>query len=122
MHRPFIYALYYPNHIKIENDFSLIGLSLNFKEMSIDRFPCLGYAYQAIKKGGLYLSVLNASNEAAVYLFLNNRISFLEIENIVNKEISSLDYERDYVPSLEERMSISKSIYSRILLEHGVIL
>ena len=122
MHRPINYALNYPNHTKIENDFSLIGLSLNFKEMSIDRFPCLGYSYQAIKKGGLYLSVLNASNEAAVYLFLNNRISFLEIENIVNKEISSLDYERDYVPSLEERMSISKSIYSRILLEHGVIL
>jgi 1-deoxy-D-xylulose-5-phosphate reductoisomerase len=100
----------------------MIGISLNFKELSIDRFPCLGYAFTALKKGGLYLAALNASNEAAVYLFLNNMISFLEIEEIICKEINSLNYERSYNPSLEERLNVSKEIYERILLEHGVIL
>ena len=121
MHRPIAYALNYPKHQSLNSNFSMIGISLNFKELSIDRFPCLGYAFTALKKGGLYLAALNASNEAAVYLFLNNMISFLEIEEIICKEINSLDYERSYNPSLEERLNVSKEIYERILLEHGVI-
>lgn len=122
MHRPIAYALNYPKHQNLNSNFSMIGISLNFKELSVDRFPCLGYAFTALKKGGLYLAALNASNEAAVYLFLNNMISFLEIEEIICKEINSLDYERSYNPSLEERLNVSKEIYERILLEHGVIL
>lgn len=122
MHRPIAYALNYPKHQNLNSNFSMIGISLNFKELSIDRFPCLGYAFTALKKGGLYLAALNASNEAAVYLFLNNMISFLEIEEIICKEINSLEYERSYNPSLEERLNVSKEIYERILLEHGVIL
>lgn len=122
MHRPIAYALNYPNHVKYENDFSLIGVSLNFKEMSLDRFPCLGYAIEAYKKGGLYLAALNASNEAAVYLFLNKKITFLEIEKIIYREINCSLYERDYTPSLEERLRISKEIYEKILLEFGAIL
>ena len=122
MHRPIAYALNYPKHQSLNSNFSMIGISLNFKELSIDRFPCLGYAFDALKKGGLYLAALNASNEAAVYLFLNGKIAFLEIEKIIYKEINSLDYERSYNPSLEERLNVSKEIYERILLEHGVIL
>ena len=122
MHRPIAYALNYPNHVRLNNDFSLIGVSLNFKEMSLDRFPCLGYAIEAYKKGGLYLAALNASNEAAVYLFLNRKISFLEIEKIIYREINSSCYDRDYIPSLEERLRVSKDIYEKILLEYGAIL
>ena len=122
MHRPIAYALNYPIHQSLNSNFSMVGLSLNFKELSLDRFPCLGYALEALKKGGLYLAALNASNEAAVYLFLNNKISFLQIEEIICKEINCLDYERSYNPSLEERLDVSKKIYEKILLEHGVIL
>lgn len=122
MHRPIAYALNYPNHVNLDNDFSLIGISLNFKEMSLDRFPCLGYAIEAYKKGGLYLAALNASNEAAVYLFLNKKITFLDIEKIIYKEINDSKYDRDYIPSLEERLMISKEIYEKILLEYGAIL
>ena len=120
MHRPIAYALNYPKHIELEKDFSLVGVSLNFKELSTERFPCLGYALDSLKKGGLYPAVLNASNEAAVYLFLNERINFLEIEKIIYKEINSLEYDRDYTPSLEERLMVSKDIYNKILLEYGV--
>ena len=122
MHRPICYALNYPNHVELNSNFSLVGISLNFKEMSLERFPCLGYAIKAYKKGGLYLAALNAANEAAVYLFLNRKISFLEIEKIIDKEINDSSYDRNYIPSLEERLMVSKNIYEKILLEHGAIL
>ena len=53
------------------------------------------------------MAVLNASNEAAVYLFLNGKISFLEIEHIIEREITNDIYDRSYIPSLEERVEIS---------------
>lgn len=123
MRVPIAYALNYPEHIfqtGKDLDFSL--LDLHFKELSFQRFPCLKYAYDAALKGGLYLPVLNAANEAAVYLFLNGYISFLEITNIIGIEINKLEYSREYVPSLEERLKVSQEVYSNILKEHGVII
>ncbi|MDE7213610.1 MAG: 1-deoxy-D-xylulose-5-phosphate reductoisomerase, partial [Anaeroplasmataceae bacterium] len=89
MRIPIAYALAYPTHLKGETErLNLKGCLLHFDELSLDRYPCLVYAYKAAKKGGLYLAVLNAANEAAVYLFLNKKISFLEIEHIIEKEIN----------------------------------
>ena len=123
MRIPIAYALAYPTHLAGEVErLDLKGCSLHFGELSKDRYPCLGYAYEAAKKGGLYLAVLNASNEAAVYLFLNKKISFLEIEHIIEKEISSLVYERSYTPSLEERITVGKEVYLKILKEYGEII
>lgn len=85
------------------------------------RYPCLEYAYLAAEKGGLYLAVLNASNEAAVHLFLNKRIKFLEIESIILEEISKKKYEREAIPSLEERLKVSREVYERIVKEHSKI-
>ena len=123
MRIPIAYALAYPTHLKGEVEkLDLKGCSLHFGELSKDRYPCLGYAYEAAKKGGLYLAVLNASNEAAVYLFLNKKISFLEIEHIIEKEIYSSIYERSYTPSLEERITVGKEVYLKILREYGEII
>lgn len=68
------------------------------------------------------MTVLNASNEAAVYLFLNHYISFLEIEHIIAEEINKLEYERTEVPSLEERILVGQEVYQNILKKYGVIL
>lgn len=123
MRIPIAYALAYPKHILGEVEkLNLKGCSLHFNELSMDRYPCLGYAYDAAKKGGLYLAVLNASNEAAVYLFLNKKISFLQIEHIIEKEIHSSVYERSYPPSLEERITVGKNVYLKILKEYGEII
>lgn len=123
MRIPIAYALSYPTHLAGEVEkLDLKGCSLHFGELSKDRYPCLGYAYEAAKKGGLYLAVLNASNEAAVYLFLNKKISFLEIEYIIEKEIYSSIYERSYTPSLEERITVGKEVYLKILKEYGEII
>jgi len=120
MRIPISYALFYPRHKKIDlPKLNLLNLNLSFEELSKLRYPCLDYAYRALDKGGLYLAVLNASNEAAVYLFLNGKISFLEIEHIIEREITNDIYDRSYIPSLEERVEISKVVYQKILKKYG---
>lgn len=120
MRIPISYALFYPRHERIDlPKLNLLNLNLSFEELSKLRYPCLDYAYRALDKGGLYLAVLNASNEAAVYLFLNGKISFLEIEHIIEREITNDIYDRSYIPSLEERVEISKVVYQKILRKYG---
>ena len=120
MHTPISYALRYPSHmIKDSEALNLVGLNLEFKELSTKRFPCLGYAYDAARKGGIYYAVLNASNEAAVYLFLHDKIEFLDIEKIIYEEINNSEYENiNY--DIESIVYISNKIILKILNEHGV--
>lgn len=120
MHTPIQYALRYPSHMnKGFESLNLLNLSLEFKELSKLRYPCLDYAYKAASKGGIYYAVLNAANEAAVYLFLNDFIEFLSIENIIFEEINNNEYENiEY--NLENIVSVSKEIISKILLRYGV--
>ncbi len=123
MRIPISYALAYPQHRALAvKHVSFKACTLHFDNLSMERYPCLSYAFLAAKKGGLYLAVLNASNEAAVHLFLQGRISFLKIEQIIYEEICSEAYERSYTPSLEERISVGKSVFAKIIKEYGEIL
>ncbi len=63
--------------------------SITFEELSLERYPCLAYAIEAGKTGHTMPTVLNASNEAAVSLFLNDKIEFLDIENIVREQMDN---------------------------------
>ena len=63
-------------------ELDLSHLSLNFSPMDYYKYPSLKLAYDAIQRGGIYPCILNASNEAAVSLFLNDKISFLDIFKI----------------------------------------
>ena len=114
MHTPIAYALRYPKHEPITNKpLDLIGLSLNFKELSFDRYPCLKYAYDAVHKGGIYPAVLNAANEAAVWLFLNDKIEFLDIEKIIYDEINNDKY-LSYDYTLDNIIKVSYMIMDNI--------
>ena len=103
---PIQYALTYPDR-KVADweslDLSKIG-SLNFEPPSFDRFPCISLAYEALKKGGSYPAVLNVANEQAVYRFLNNEISFIDIPIIIEKACAKHEYIKQ--PSLEELIYI----------------
>ena len=59
--------------------------------MDFSRFPLLKLAYEVGRKGGLYPTVYNASNEVAVELFLEEKISFLDIEKIVTDAVREYD-------------------------------
>jgi len=57
--------------------------SLTFDKVDKDKFPCLGLAYLALKKGGTAPAVLNAANEMAVNAFLSKRIRFIDIASLI---------------------------------------
>lgn len=86
MRVPISHALMYPDRLKNASkerlDLAKMA-TLHFQEMSMERFPCLQYAYDAGKVGGTLPTVLNAANEVAVDLFLNKQISFLDIEKLI---------------------------------------
>jgi 1-deoxy-D-xylulose-5-phosphate reductoisomerase len=62
--------------------------TLSFYEPDTERFPCLQLAYDAVDIGGTAPAVLNAANEIAVYAFLEDRIGFLDIPNIITQALA----------------------------------
>jgi 1-deoxy-D-xylulose-5-phosphate reductoisomerase len=90
MRIPIQYALSYPERIPSKSSrlsLTQVG-ALHFKEMDFDRFPCLKMAYDCGKIGGTAPTVFNAANEIAVARFLKKEISFLQIEEIIEKMIA----------------------------------
>lgn len=87
MRVPIQYALFYPN--RVENNFKSLSLfdigSLTFEKPDKEVFKCLNLAFDSLKVGGTMPAVLNAANEESVSLFLNKKISFLDIGNINEK-------------------------------------
>ena len=87
MRLPIQHALTYPEIIN--TPFEKLKLhehsEINFYKMDFDKFVMLKLAYECGKKGGLYPCVLNASNEICVYSFLEKKIGFTDIFDIVQK-------------------------------------
>jgi len=82
---PILYALTYPD--RIPSPFGRIGLSelsrLDFQEVDPRRYPAVGLAREALRAGGAMPAVLNAANEVAVEAFLQGKISFPDIVQVV---------------------------------------
>lgn len=91
MRVPIQYALSYPNRLERSNAVRLnlaeIG-KLHFEEMDYTRYHALQLAIDAGRAGGTMTTVLNAANEAAVALFLQERISFLQIEELIERAMN----------------------------------
>lgn len=90
MRIPIAYALSYPERLDLvmqRLDLARTGM-LTFENPDIKKFPCLSYAYDAMKTGGSMPAVMNSSNEVAVAAFLHGRIGFLDIERIVGDTMS----------------------------------
>ncbi|WP_434751659.1 1-deoxy-D-xylulose-5-phosphate reductoisomerase [Paenibacillus amylolyticus] len=85
MRVPIQYALTYPDRMPSPaKRLSLAQIGqLHFREMDMDRFPCLRMAYECGKMGGTATTAFNAANEVAVARFLRKEISFLKIEDII---------------------------------------
>ena len=91
MRVPIQYALTYPDRMPHPKGkrLNLVEIGkLHFEEMDTDRFRCLGFAYAAGREGGSMPTVLNAANEAAVALFLKGAISFLQIDDFVERALN----------------------------------
>lgn len=86
MRLPILYALSYPDRIDAAlpgTDLTQLNAPLTFAEPDEDRFPSLRLAREAANAGGVAPAVLNAANEMAVALFLEKRINFTTIPEIV---------------------------------------
>lgn len=94
MRLPLGYALSFPARLPSAFgaiDWSSIG-SLDFEEPDRRSFPCLDLAYQAGRTGGLTPAWLNAANEIAVDAFLEGRISWVSISNVVESVLENVQY------------------------------
>ncbi|MFC7320478.1 1-deoxy-D-xylulose-5-phosphate reductoisomerase [Halobacillus campisalis] len=106
---PIQYALTYPDRMElpITEQLNLEQIAaLHFEKMDFERFPCLRMAYEAGREGGSMTTVLNAANEEAVQLFLEGRIDFLDIEYLIEKELSK--HQVIHSPDLSTILSIDK--------------
>ena len=85
MRVPINYALSYPNRTAYNGEaLDLVKLgSLHFEELSYSQYPLLKIAIESGRSKGLNPTTLNAANEAAVKLFINGKITFLQIEEII---------------------------------------
>ncbi|WP_226578841.1 1-deoxy-D-xylulose-5-phosphate reductoisomerase [Halobacillus litoralis] len=112
---PIQYALTYPERmdLPVTNHLNLEELAtLNFEKMDMDRFPCLRMAFEAGKAGGSMPTVLNAANEEAVQLFLEGKISFLDIERYIEEALERHD--RIHNPDLSTIISIDEETRKRV--------
>jgi len=87
MRVPIQYALTYPD--RVFNTYHKLDLSkrdvLTFEQPDLETFPCLSLAYEAGRIGGTMTAVMNGANEEAVRMFLENKISFLEIPLVIER-------------------------------------
>lgn len=111
MHLPIQYALTYPKRIKLNQeklDFAKYPC-LTFDKPDTDTFTALNLAYKAGKSGGILPTVFNSADEVAVELFLKERISFLQISQVIEAAMDNAP--RVLNPTIDD--ILSADIYAR---------
>jgi 1-deoxy-D-xylulose-5-phosphate reductoisomerase len=91
MKGPIAYALTYPERLADVSpslDLARVG-TLTFEEPDTDRFPCLAYAFDALKAGGTMPAVLSAANEVAVGYFLEEKIGYGDIARVIRSTMDA---------------------------------
>ncbi len=96
MRLPIQLALTYPS--KIDTKLPELDLAevakLTFEKPDLNTFPCLGIAMECAKKGGYYPTIMNGANEIAVQAFMNDRIGFYDIPDIIEKAINKCETQK----------------------------
>ncbi|WP_273125587.1 1-deoxy-D-xylulose-5-phosphate reductoisomerase [Bacillus weihaiensis] len=109
MRVPIQYALTYPDRYELKNAKRLelweLG-KLHFEKADFTRYKCLQFAYNSGEIGGTMPTVLNAANEEAVAAFLKGQITFLEIEDWIERALEK--HESISHPSLEQIQEVDR--------------
>ncbi|MCU0536744.1 MAG: 1-deoxy-D-xylulose-5-phosphate reductoisomerase [Hydrococcus sp. Prado102] len=104
MRLPLLYALSWPE--RISTDWERLDLvkagSLTFREPDHEKYPCMQLAYAAGRAGGAMSAVLNAANEQAVALFLEEKIRFLDIPRTIETVCDRFVSQNTATPTLED--------------------
>jgi len=118
MRLPIQYAFSYPRRLKASFDrvdfFKMKDLT--FEQPDVNRFRCLALAYEALDKGGNMPCIVNAANEIANRAFIDDKISFNRISEIIELSMSHIDFSND--SSLETYLLTDKETrkYAQTLL------
>ncbi|MCB2288360.1 1-deoxy-D-xylulose-5-phosphate reductoisomerase [Clostridium sp. CS001] len=110
MRLPIQYAINYPerkNTVIDPLDIYNMG-NLTFEKPDTDTFKCLDLAYKAGRMGGNMPAIMNAANEVAVELFLDCKIKYLDIEDIIEKSMAEFKHHSN--PNLEEILEIDLKV------------
>jgi len=104
MRLPLLYALSYPE--RIYTDWETLDLvkagDLTFREPDHQKYPCMDLAYAAGRAGGCMPAVLNAANEQAVAMFLDEQIHFLDIPRVIEQACDRYQAQNTADPTLED--------------------
>ena len=108
MRVPISYALAYPERLPM--DLPALNLfevgKLTFEPPDLERFPCLGLAFQALAAGGDMPAVLNAANEVAVAAFLRGAIPFPAIPEVISRAMAAHTVQP--LSSLEQVLAVDR--------------
>ena len=109
MRLPIQYAFSYPKRLRSSFDrldfFKLGGMT--FEEPDMERFRCLALAYEALKQGGNMPCIVNAANEVVNRAFLEDKISFLRISEVIEETMKKVSF--DASPDLDVYMDTDKT-------------
>ena len=114
MKLPIQYALYYPERRFLPGervDFATLS-QLTFEKPDMETFYGLSLAFEAGKEGGSLPTVFNAANELAVSKFLNRKIGYLQIPEII--EVCMRNHKNILNPTVEEILQTEKAVYEQI--------
>ncbi len=112
---PIQFALTYPNRVVSDYpriDFRQLG-KLEFSEPDLEKFKCLKIAYDALENAKSYPAVMNSSNEAAVNLFLEGKIRFTQIPEIIEEQLQN--HIPEEIESAEQIIELDRKVTSQIL-------
>ncbi len=108
MRTPIAHALAWPDRIESGVDsLDLFQVArLDFEAPDMQRFPCLRLAFEVVSAGGTAPAVLNAANEVAVAAFLERRLGFLNIAELVDRVLQQLEVKQ--AESLEQLLEVDR--------------
>lgn len=119
MRLPLLYALSWPE--RIATDWEPLDLvkagDLTFREPDHKKYPCMNLAYAAGRAGGSMPAVLNAANEQAVALFLEEKIQFLDIPRLIERVCDRHQQDNCPSPSLDDILEADQWARQQVLTE-----
>lgn len=115
MQLPILYAFSYPKHIPSNNvKTHLIDLpALTFDRIEKERYPLFFLACEAGKQGGIMPTVMNAANEAAIQLFVKEKIAFNEIFRIIDEQLQRVEFIAH--PDLATILYYNHAVYANVI-------
>ncbi len=111
MRLPIQYALFYPKRRTMQSerlDFAKLS-QITFEAPDMENFRGLALAYEAGRKGGNLPTIFNAANEFAVAQFINGKIAYLDIIDMIERSMNSIQYIDN--PNVQQILDTEQSVY-----------